>query len=560
MTALLNDRLHDFLEIKGYLGPEQTAFRPGFSTLDNMLTLHVLIEFYKSKGKKLYCAFIDYEKAFDTVNRSSLWTKMIENGINGKILRVIMNLYSKAKSCVRQGGELSSMFPSYRGVRQGENLSPLLFALYLNDLKNHLSHCYEGLPLAKNLLPQEEGTPFPWSELFLLLYANDTVILAETAEELQKGLNGLKSYCDKWHLKVNIAKTKVMVFSKGRIQKKPSIMYGDSPLEVTDNFVYLGLNFYCSGSFKPATEMLTKQANNAMFALLSKGRKLSLPIDIMLHLFDSTILPILLYGCEIWGYENYSAANKLYTKFCKILLGLKSSTNTCLVYGELGRLPLYHHINKRIISFWSKTVTDERRKISGMLLKSLIHRSCHSSCISPPWLLFVRSLLDKAGMSYVWHNPDTVCSRYLKKSYAMRSNDVCKQMWKSEVYNSTKCKIFQVIGKELRFEEYLTKLPWSIASSLCRIRTSNHRFPIETGRYCNIPRNERKCQKCDTGEIGDEIHYILSCPSFSVERSKLLMLNHNECAETNVKKLLLAKDKHILLSLGKFLTVILKTF
>ena len=142
----------------------------------------------------------------------------------------------------------------------------------------------------------------------------------------------------------------------------------------------------------------------------------------------------------------------------------------------------------------------------------------------------------------------------------MRSNDVCKQMWKSEVYNSTKCKIFQVIGKELRFEEYLTKLPWSIASSLCRIRTSNHRFPIETGRYCNIPRNERKCQKCDTGEIGDEIHYILSCPSFSVERSKLLMLNHNECAETNVKKLLLAKDKHILLSLGKFLTVILKTF
>ena len=99
-----------------------------------------------------------------------------------------MNLYSKAKSCVRKGGELSSMFSSHRGVRQGENLSPLLFALYLNDLKDHLSHFYGGLPLAKNLLPQQEGTHFPWSKLFLLLYADDTVILAETAEELQKGL------------------------------------------------------------------------------------------------------------------------------------------------------------------------------------------------------------------------------------------------------------------------------------------------------------------------------------------------------------------------------------
>ena len=142
----------------------------------------------------------------------------------------------------------------------------------------------------------------------------------------------------------------------------------------------------------------------------------------------------------------------------------------------------------------------------------------------------------------------------------MRSYDVCKQMWSSEIYDSTKCKMYQVIGKELQFEDYLTKLPWPIASALCRIRTSNHRFPIETGRYCNTPRNERKCQKCDTGEIGDEIHYIISCPSFSTERSKLLKLNHNECAETNVKKLLLAKDKHSLLSLGKFLNEILKTF
>ena len=63
--------------------------------------------FYKAKAKRLYCAFIDYEKAFDSVNRSALWIKLINNGVNGRILQVIMNLYLNCKSCIRNNGYLS---------------------------------------------------------------------------------------------------------------------------------------------------------------------------------------------------------------------------------------------------------------------------------------------------------------------------------------------------------------------------------------------------------------------------------------------------------------------
>ena len=127
------------------LGPEQAGFREGFSTIDHIFTLYSIIEFYKYKKGRIYCAFVDYSKAFDLIERSSLWIKLLNNGINGKILDVIKNVYVKAKSCIKLDGKLSDYFNCGKGVRQGENLSPVLFAIYLNDYQSYLSENSNGL-------------------------------------------------------------------------------------------------------------------------------------------------------------------------------------------------------------------------------------------------------------------------------------------------------------------------------------------------------------------------------------------------------------------------------
>ena len=88
-----------------------------------------IIDFYRQRGKQVYCAFVDYSKAFDLVNRSALWCKVLKEGISGKILTVIQNMYQGAKSCVRVDGKVSDFFSCTAGVRQGENLSPILFAI-----------------------------------------------------------------------------------------------------------------------------------------------------------------------------------------------------------------------------------------------------------------------------------------------------------------------------------------------------------------------------------------------------------------------------------------------
>ena len=88
----------------------------------------------------MYCAFLDFEKAFDKVERAFLWQKLLDQKVNGKVLKVIKNLYANAKSCVQLNNDISDFFEVNIGVRQGENLSPILFALFLNDLNVFMSN------------------------------------------------------------------------------------------------------------------------------------------------------------------------------------------------------------------------------------------------------------------------------------------------------------------------------------------------------------------------------------------------------------------------------------
>jgi hypothetical protein len=88
-----------------------------------------------SLGKKLYCTCVDFSKAFDTITRSSLWVKLQKSNITGKVFRIIHSLYDNVKSCIKNNDKFSSFFRCDIGVRQGGNLSPFLFAIYLNDLE-----------------------------------------------------------------------------------------------------------------------------------------------------------------------------------------------------------------------------------------------------------------------------------------------------------------------------------------------------------------------------------------------------------------------------------------
>ena len=182
------------------------------------------------------------------------------------------------------------------------------------------------------------------------MYADDTIILADSKDNLQLALNALRSYCEKWKLEINCSKTKITIFSRSKINHTNfNFTYGNQTIETIDNYKYLGVILNYNGSFKLALDNLRSQASRAMYSLISKSRRLGLPIKDQLHLFDSIVSPIMLYGCEIWGYSDVSILEKLHLKFLKMILGVHIRSCSNMVYGELARFPLDIIIKKREI-------------------------------------------------------------------------------------------------------------------------------------------------------------------------------------------------------------------
>ena len=134
-TGILNNRIKAVIDGHYLLSDAQYGFRLQRSTVDATFVLHSSVNKIINIKERLYCAFIDLKSAFDKVNRNGLWSKLYNLGIKGKFLRVIKNMYTSVKSCVRNCNNYSEYFECAVGLRQGEVMSPIMFAMFINDLE-----------------------------------------------------------------------------------------------------------------------------------------------------------------------------------------------------------------------------------------------------------------------------------------------------------------------------------------------------------------------------------------------------------------------------------------
>ena len=504
---------------------------------------------------KLFCAFIDYQKAFDTVWRDGLWFKLNNYGIkkDSKFYRIIVNMYKGIKSCVFLNAHKSEFFISLVGVRQGENLSPILFSLFVNDLEDYLTvnnndYLSFNNDLCNNLL-----------KILVLLYADDTIILANTAQGLQKSLNDLGEYCKKWNLTVNSSKTKITIFGNRKAKSNTyKFLYNNSNLEIVETFRYLGIVFNFNGKFTMCKKSLKAQAMKAMFSLLNKCRRLELPIDMQLELFDKTIVPILLYGCEIWGTDYCQLIESVHLRFCKHILGLKKSTPNCMVYGELGRFPLEIIVKCRMANFWVNIVQGKSSKLSRIMYDTLFEMYTSGQFISK-WVSTIHNIFNYNGLGHIWHEKcDGYNKRYIKLTLSNRLKDQYKQDWHSQLTESSKCDTYRQFKTDFTFEKYQINLSTKFRRILAKFRTSNHKLAIESGRYSQIERHRRFCDLCTLDTVGDEYHLVLECTNSEIMKNRKLYIaryyRDNPSMHKFVQLMKTTSDnKQVAIKLAKFL-------
>ena len=233
-----------------------------------------------------------------------------------------------------------------------------------------------------------------------------------------------------------------------------------------------------------------------------------------------------------------------------------------MVRGELGRHPVEVLVKQRIINFWARVALGKEGKISCSLYK-IFRQMYDEGSYQSLWLKYIHQTLNQLGLGYVWDhnhlNPNA-----LKMLTKQRVQDAACQSWHASVWDTSQCSCYKHMKLNLQLEPYLLILSQNDAINLSKFRCGNHRLPINAGRFARLERHERKCNLCQSNEIGDEAHYLFHCSHFNSARQTLINPEIVRAAQSDVtialRKLFTTCDKSRLENTAKLCKIILDNF
>ena len=265
---------------------EQAGFRKGRGCIDQIFALRNIIEQSLEWNHPLYINFIDFQKAFDSVHRDSLWKILLSYGVPSKIVNMIRVFYEKFRCSVLLDGILSEWFDVNSGVRQGCILSPILFLVVIDWV------------MRRTTSDKQRGIQWTlFTHLEDLDFADDLACLSTNINHLQEKTTRLSDFASKTGLNINYKKTQVMRLNTNN---HTPLVVNDHQLEDVDDFIYLGgLVSKDNGTQKDIKLRLSKACS--VFARLQPVWKSSqFSLKTKLKLYNSNVKSVLLYGSECW--------------------------------------------------------------------------------------------------------------------------------------------------------------------------------------------------------------------------------------------------------------------
>ena len=258
-SSIINNRLQEWIEQNSLTGECQAGFKKDYSTVDHMYTLIAMIQKQFALNRKLYVAFIDFEKAFDSISRKLLWPILLKNGMKGRLHKCVRSMYENVKARIRCCAKFTDYINCTRGVKQGDVCSPILFSLFINELAlDIINNGRHVVSLSSDFV-----------QLVILLFADDMILLFETVIGLQTQLNSLFSAASRLQLKVNMNKSNIVVFRKGGyLGARERWVYGDCIMKVVNSYKYLGICFSTRLSFYHACQDLVSRAKRAQLCIM----------------------------------------------------------------------------------------------------------------------------------------------------------------------------------------------------------------------------------------------------------------------------------------------------
>lgn len=286
-NKMILNRIRPFVE--PILRVNQAGFRPGRGTIEMISSLRRLIEGSAAKQIPLVITFVDFRKAFDSVNRKWLFTILRVYGIPQLIVDAIASFYSKSRAAVAIGKKLSDEFDIKSGVLQGDVLAPYLFIIVIDYVmcqsQKECGFIYKQRISRRN--PEEKVSD--------LDYADDIALLESTIDPATKQLDKLSKEARIVGLEINAEKTECMMFNQS--SNPTEIKLSDFEIRRVEDFKYLGSKLKsCETDFIHRRSL----AWAAYWKLEKIWKAKHLPIKLKANIFETTVISVLLYGCEAW--------------------------------------------------------------------------------------------------------------------------------------------------------------------------------------------------------------------------------------------------------------------
>jgi hypothetical protein len=456
---------------------EQAGSRLKQGCLIQIFAIYVIMEFMKSIGKCLYLGFLDYEKAFDFVNRFNVVTKLMNKGAGARFTRAIADMYDETfyvpKICNKIGDEIAAK----HGVTQGRQSSTSLFS-------------FEVKELAENIV-------VPQSCLYghhVLQLADDTGLMAEDTTILCDEFGQCFAFSKRNYMSANIDKTVFLPLTDDHVSE-PLHIDEETVINIAEDeeYLYLGMWFIAS------SELLMHMDRNLQKRAFHSAKYFDwlhvnewTPVNVKIHVLYMCVFSAYLYGAETWWKLNLIQKKvlTLERKLLKAVLCVKSNTPDAILYLELDRPDIIAIMKDRQYKFFQNLISLD---VDESVASKIVHMFRHLP----------------------------ICSYYDN----LQNNNVSENKRKrvqdcAEATTTYLSRYHGLIDKTRNHVIYDSYLHERLRIVITRWRVSNHSLRIETGRYETppLPRGQRVCTRCEVLE--DEHHAIFVCPRYDTIRRK----------------------------------------
>jgi len=333
----------------------QFGFKKESSCAHAIYTLRRVVDTFTKNGSTVNIASVDISQAFDRLIHLKLFQKLMERNLPKFFILILINWYSKMTSKVKWGNSFSNWFEIKEGVRQGGVLSPILFAIYVDDIFDKLKSTKRGCIIGRMVYNT-------------IMYCDDLLILTISVEDLEYLIELCSNFFRNIGLEINLSKSACVRIGSRHNAKIPEIKLNNSTLQWKEQIDYLGIQITSAQHFSVSTQRARQKFFAALNGIFCKVGLNTSPA-VLISLIEAQCTSILLYAseCLCWkkaalnSLEN--AGNQVYFK----IFGTfdKSIAMHCMYY--MGQLPLEMKIVKRKIQFLSKLKKTQSASLRALL-------------------------------------------------------------------------------------------------------------------------------------------------------------------------------------------------